>query len=402
MAEKYKGAHSLSQSRRKNNRSNKTYLWILIVLIAFISIWFITITKNNQQNPNTILEAYIADEAKENFAHMYDYLSTETRDQLLRDEFVEKYETAYHFFNSDQTTITFDPLDKQSLEFAEKDGNVIIPTNFTYELSKNKTFSIDYETPLIVDLDNNKQQWSINYNEDLLDTPIALPHMLEQLLNSVHKPLQEEKIPTAEERINLLFIVQDDRTGGNGPQSKFNLITFDQQDMSMKMTMIPRDMRTYLPEIDQEYKIFHTLAYGGVDAAVEAVEEMFDFPIHYYLTFNLSGLKSFFDFTDGITVDNNESFTADGLEFPEGTIKLDQDEMLTFIGYDRFLKNDISFAQFTKRHQNVLHGFWETFEQHDLDDMITIFELFQKYITTNIDIDLFKKLLLASDHLDYV
>lgn len=397
----YKGVNLLSQPAGKDNRTNKAYLWILIGIIAFVGLWFFALNKDGSKNPNTLLEAYIEDETAGEFAHLYDYLPAETREQFLRDDFAKKYEAAYSFIYDDQVSITFDPLDEQSLKFAEKDGKVMIPTNFTYDLSNNRTLSLDYETPLVTDPENNNE-WSIDFNGDLYGTPIFLHHMLEQILNSIHEPLQNEKDPTENERINFLLIEKDDKTGANGPESKFNVITLDQQDMSVKVTMVPRDMRAYLPGIDQEDKVFHSLAHGGIDLAVSTVEEAFDMPIHYYMILNHSGLGSLLDFVDGITVDNDETFVADGLEFPEGSLELNRDEAFIFMGYEPYLKGDINFEQYTKRHRAILHGLWDVIGHNDVEDMGILLELFQEHVTTNFDVDLFTKLFLEAKHLDYV
>ena len=50
-------------------------------------------------------------------------------------------------------------------------------------------------------------------------------------------------------------------------------------------------------------KINHAHAFGGVDLAVETVEELFDVPVDYYVKLNFEAFVEIIDALGGVTVD---------------------------------------------------------------------------------------------------
>lgn len=99
---------------------------------------------------------------------------------------------------------------------------------------------------------------------------------------------------------------------------------------SMIMMSIPRDTYVNIPGRGMD-KINHAYAFGGVELAVQTIEENFDIPIHAYSRINMEGFKQGIDAIGGVTVNNAFSFSQGGSNFEEGTIHLNGEQALDYI-----------------------------------------------------------------------
>src|SRR5690606_27392907 len=115
------------------------------------------------------------------------------------------------------------------------------------------------------------------------------------------------------------------------------VLTVNPNKESIQMVSIPRDTRTEIIGKGFEDKINHAYAFGGMEMAIDTVENFLDIPIDYYVQVNMEGFKDLIDAVGGVTVENDLAFTQDGYHFPEGTITLYGDEALAFV---RMRKND--------------------------------------------------------------
>lgn len=135
------------------------------------------------------------------------------------------------------------------------------------------------------------------------------------------------------------------------------LATFNVNDKSVKMVSIPRDSYVYIPEEKKKDKITHAHAFGGAEATIETVEELFDIPVDYFFKVNFNAFIDVVDALGGITVDVPISFTeqdsndkAGSIRLKKGIQELDGEEALA-LARTRKIDNDIERG---KRQQLVL------------------------------------------------
>lgn len=167
---------------------------------------------------------------------------------------------------------------------------------------------------------------------------------LNQTLETIHEPIREtsekreEKITLKkQEPFSVLLLGVDERPNDRGRSDTIIVLTVNPNKESIQMVSIPRDTRTEIIGKGFEDKINHAYAFGGMEMAIDTVENFLDIPIDYYVQVNMEGFKDLIDAVGGVTVENDLAFTQDGYHFPEGTITLYGDEALAFV---RMRKND--------------------------------------------------------------
>lgn len=154
----------------------------------------------------------------------------------------------------------------------------------------------------------------------------------------MHEPLDDkqskEKQPEAlkkKEPFSVLMLGVDEREGDSGRSDTMIVLTVNPNNQSVKMLSIPRDTMTEIIGKGKEDKINHAYAFGGVQMAVDTVENFLDIPIDYYVKMNMEGFKDIIDTVGGINVENNLAFKAEEYNFPAGQIHLNGEEALIFI-----------------------------------------------------------------------
>src|SRR5699024_12827012 len=61
------------------------------------------------------------------------------------------------------------------------------------------------------------------------------------------------------------------------------LATLNREEKSVKLLSIPRDSYVYIPEVGRYDKINHAHAFGSTKAIIDAVENLLDIPVDYYV-----------------------------------------------------------------------------------------------------------------------
>ena len=116
-----------------------------------------------------------------------------------------------------------------------------------------------------------------------------------------------------EDSVSILIMGVDDSKERNfGDATRTDaliLATFNVNDKSVKMVSIPRDSYVYIPEEKKKDKITHAHAFGGTEATIETVEELFDIPVDYFFKVNFNAFIDVVDALGGITVDVPITFT---------------------------------------------------------------------------------------------
>ncbi|MGD6961109.1 LytR family transcriptional regulator [Fictibacillus phosphorivorans] len=162
-------------------------------------------------------------------------------------------------------------------------------------------------------------------------------------VNEMHEPLNVDKKPkpivTGKDKkpISILLMGVDERKNDRGRSDTMIVMTINPEKNSMMMFNIPRDTRTEIIGKGYEDKINHAYAFGGVQMAVDTVENFIDVPIDYYFKVNMESFQQIVDSVGGVTVNNPFSFEQSGMNFAEGQINLNGKEALA---YSRMRKQD--------------------------------------------------------------
>ncbi|WP_432694261.1 LytR family transcriptional regulator [Priestia aryabhattai] len=170
-------------------------------------------------------------------------------------------------------------------------------------------------------------------------------HSVEKTFTQTHEPLKRDVSEKRSEKvsfsnqdpISILLLGVDQRAGDRGRSDSLILMTVNPKDQSMKMVSIPRDTRTEIVGKGTTDKINHAYAFGGVDMAVNTVENFLNIPVDYYVQVNMESFKDIVNAVGGVTVNNDLNFNYDGYNFQKGKLTLNGDEALA---YSRMRKED--------------------------------------------------------------
>lgn len=161
---------------------------------------------------------------------------------------------------------------------------------------------------------------------------------LTSAVNTMHEPTEREKSEKRTEEITLtqkepfsvLMLGVDEREGDKGRSDTMIVLTVNPTNNSVKMLSIPRDTRTEIVGKGKQDKINHAYAFGGVEMAMDTVENFLDIPIDYYIQINMEGFEDIVDAVGGVTVNNDLDFSLDGAHFPVGELHLNGEKALKF------------------------------------------------------------------------
>ncbi|WP_394138173.1 LCP family glycopolymer transferase [Cytobacillus oceanisediminis] len=189
-----------------------------------------------------------------------------------------------------------------------------------------------------------------------------LYHSVTSTVETMHEPINRVKSGKREQTITLekkdpftvLMLGVDERKGDKGRSDTIIVLAVNPQTESVKMLSIPRDTRTEIAGHGTVDKINHAYAFGGVEMAVETVENFLDIPIDYYIKMNMEGFQDIVDSVKGVDVYNDMAFKAGMHKFSQGNIHLDGEEALAFV---RMRKDDPN-GDFGRQHRQreVIEG----------------------------------------------
>ncbi|WP_047985159.1 LCP family protein [Ornithinibacillus californiensis] len=192
------------------------------------------------------------------------------------------------------------------------------------------------------------------------DTVFTASHV-EDTRDGGKSDLREEVVDPKEDNVSILFIGVDSsqKRGYNDSARSDALIlaTLNKEDKSVKMVSIPRDSLVYIPEVGYETKINHAHAYGGPEATIGTVENLFGIPVDYYVRVNFEAFIDIVNALGGINVDvpfemweQNSQDIKGAIHLLPGEQKLDGEKALAF-ARSRMYDNDIERG---KRQQEVI------------------------------------------------
>lgn len=118
-----------------------------------------------------------------------------------------------------------------------------------------------------------------------------------------------ESVEPAKDNVSVLLLgidngdSREDQDDENSRTDAMLVATFNPKMKTIKLLSIPRDTYVYIPEVGYKDKITHAHAFGGVRASVDAVEDLLDIPIHYYIKMNFNAFIDVVDALGGIDVE---------------------------------------------------------------------------------------------------
>jgi polyisoprenyl-teichoic acid--peptidoglycan teichoic acid transferase len=159
----------------------------------------------------------------------------------------------------------------------------------------------------------------------------------EELDRGEKSELREEKVTLKSDPVTILLMGVDDYVKNDkGRTDTLLLVTLNPITKEVATLSIPRDTRAYIPEIESKDKINAAYAYGDEQGTIDAVQELLDVPVDYYIKTGVQGFQDVIDELGGITVTVPFDFKQVDLKnkyvyFKEGKMKLDGREALAFV-----------------------------------------------------------------------
>lgn len=206
----------------------------------------------------------------------------------------------------------------------------------------------------------------------------------------MHEPIERkhsEKRPepvTLEEKdpFSVLMLGVDSKTD-KGRSDTVIVLTVNPNTNSVKMLSIPRDTRTEIAGKGFQDKINHAHAFGGVEMAMDTVENFLDIPLDYYMKINMEGFKDIVNAVGGVTVNNTLDFTYQKVHFPLGEITLNGEDALVF---SRMRKQDPrgDFGRNTRQRQVIQAVIKEGASVSSLSNFSDIFKAIGTNVKTNL------------------
>lgn len=138
------------------------------------------------------------------------------------------------------------------------------------------------------------------------------------------------------EPFSVLLLGVDERPEDAGRSDSILVATVNPIEDSVKLVSIPRDTLVTIPGYGKD-KVNAAFAYGGINLAVETVENYLNIPINFYTKINMEGMIDLVDAVGGINVDNKYAFELDGVELDVGNFDLNGNQALQ---YARMRKQD--------------------------------------------------------------
>lgn len=207
---------------------------------------------------------------------------------------------------------------------------------------------------------------------------------------AMYKPLEGDLSKNAsidvQTPISILLMGVDERPGDVGRSDTMVVLTVNPVTEKTTMVSIPRDTKAYIPMKDRYNKINAAYAYGGVEGAVETVEQFLDIPIHYYVKINMEGFRDIVDAVGGIDIDNSFAFTLEGVYITEGKQHVDGE---TALQYARMRKEDPrgDFGRQQRQREVIEQVIKEGVSLRSLGNASNIMKALEKNIETNLTLD---------------
>lgn len=145
------------------------------------------------------------------------------------------------------------------------------------------------------------------------------------------KKREQEVSLKDQDPVSFLILGVDARPGDRGRSDTIMVATVNPEKEDMILFNIPRDTYTEIVGKGIQDKINHAYAFGGIEMAIDTVENFLDIPIDYYAEMNMEGFKEAIDTVGGVEVDVPFSFESGGKTFTEGPMFMDSDTAMAYV-----------------------------------------------------------------------
>ena len=149
----------------------------------------------------------------------------------------------------------------------------------------------------------------------------AFKQMYEPLGDAVVNLREEEGTPPldlGEDPFSILILGLDE-----GRSDSMMLATINPNTQSSYLLSVPRDTMVMISGHGRTTRINHAYAYGGIDMAVNTIQDFLNVPVDYYITLDMYQFPALVDAFGGVRVYNNTvAFSMEGYNFPLGYIDL--------------------------------------------------------------------------------
>lgn len=212
-------------------------------------------------------------------------------------------------------------------------------------------------------------------------------------VNTMHEPIERKHSEKRPEPVELVekdpfsvLMLGVDSQSDKGRTDTIIVLTVNPNTNSAKMLSIPRDTRTEIIGKGYDDKINHAHAFGGVEMAMDTVENFLDIPIDYYMKVNMEGFKDIVDAVGGVSVNNTLDFSVGQNHYPVGEITLTGEEALPFVRM-RYEDPNGDFGRNTRQRQVIQAVIKEGASVSSLTNFSDIFKAIGDNVKTNLTFD---------------
>lgn len=200
-----------------------------------------------------------------------------------------------------------------------------------------------------------------------------------------------EGTPTSTDKVFNLYISGIDTYGSISTVSRSDvniILTINMTTHKILMTTTPRDAYVQIPDggADQYDKLTHAGIYG-VETSEKTLEKLYNIDIDYYARINFTSFLALIDAIGGVTVSNDQAFTAFGYTFNTGNISLESGQQALAFVRERYSLENGDYD----RGQNQLKVIQAIIDKltspHSLSNYTTIVSTLQDSIQTNMSLD---------------
>ncbi|WP_157455824.1 LCP family protein [Carnobacterium maltaromaticum] len=145
---------------------------------------------------------------------------------------------------------------------------------------------------------------------------------------------REEKVKVSREdpfSIALLGIDTGDfGRVDQGRSDSVTVLTVNPKTKQTKILSVPRDTYTEISGFNKKDKIAHAYAFGGIETALNTLQNLLDIPIDYYISIDMGAAEKIIDAIGGVDVNSPLAFELDGIAFKKGPAHLNGEEALAY------------------------------------------------------------------------
>lgn len=217
-------------------------------------------------------------------------------------------------------------------------------------------------------------------------------HSFRTAVVTMHEPVERESekrevpIQLEEKDPFSVLMLGTDSNDDKGRTDTIVVLTVNPTNNSVKMLSIPRDTRTEIIGKGFDDKINHAHAFGGVEMAMDTVENFLDIPIDYYMKVNMEGFKDIVDAVGGVTVTNTLDFSVGDDHYPVGEITLTGEEALPYVRM-RYDDPNGDFGRNTRQREIIQAVIKEGASVSSLANFSDIFKAIGDNVKTNLTFD---------------